>query len=268
MRIVVLDTETTGLEIEAGHRIIEIGAIELLDRQYKARIFHEYLNPERLIDEKAEAVHGINSSFLQDRPRFSDIAAQLLEFIGESELVMHNAPFDLAFLNRELDLSGNALTQLEDRCKVTDTLAMAQNKHPGQRNKLDALCKRYGIDLDVMCRRYQIDKDALCRKHGITSRDRSHHNALLDALLLTGVYLAMTGGQTALILSSQADSNQPGALNEEAYRDLQNHEFQVLHASEEEITSHERFLDDLDKSATSGQSIWRILDGSRRAQQA
>jgi DNA polymerase III subunit epsilon len=177
MRQIILDTETTGLEPELGHRIIEIGCVEVLHRRVTGRTFHRYVNPERDIEEGALAVHGISHVELEGKPRFAEIAEELLAFIAGAELVIHNAAFDVAFLDHELSrLSGqpeSAARTIASLCTVLDTLAMAREMHPGQRNNLDALCKRYAVD---------------------NSR-RELHGALLDAQILADVYLAMTGGQ-------------------------------------------------------------------------
>lgn len=178
MRQIVLDTETTGLSVEEGHRVIEIGCIELKNRRVTDRHFHHYLNPDRAIDAGAVEVHGITNERLQSAPRFRDVASELIEFLRGAEVVIHNAPFDVGFLNAELALLGPAWGRLEDYCRIVDTLVMARELHPGQRNSLDALCKRYDID----------------------NTHRALHGALLDAGLLADLYLAMTGGQTDLIL--------------------------------------------------------------------
>jgi DNA polymerase-3 subunit epsilon len=173
MRQIVLDTETTGLEVSKGHRIIEIGCIELAERRPTGRTFHRYLNPERVIDDGALAVHGISAEFLADKPRFAEIAAELIEFIAGAELIIHNAEFDVGFLDAELTATDAQLGRVAQHATVLDTLALAREKYPGQKNNLDALCKRLNVD----------------------NRGRDLHGALLDAQLLTEVYLAMTGGQ-------------------------------------------------------------------------
>jgi DNA polymerase III subunit epsilon len=178
MRQIVLDTETTGLEPALGHRIIEIGCVELLNRRVTGQSFHRYLNPERDIDLGAEAVHGLQRQDLDAQPRFAEIADELLEFIGGSELVIHNAEFDVAFLDAELKRAGRTVL-MSEFCRVLDTLVLAREMHPGQRNNLDALAKRYNVD----------------------NSGRELHGALLDARILADVYLAMTGGQGALALS-------------------------------------------------------------------
>jgi DNA polymerase-3 subunit epsilon len=187
MRQIILDTETTGLEPEQGHRIIEIGCIEIVNRRRSERLFHRYLNPGRAVDGGALEVHGLREEFLRDKPRFADVAAELLEFVRGAEVLIHNAPFDVAFLNAELRASDPALGRFEDYCSVSDTLELARRLHPGQRNSLDALCKRY-----------QVDNSA-----------RTLHGALLDAEILLDVYLAMTGGQAALSLDAATDGSAP-----------------------------------------------------------
>ena len=187
MRQVVLDTETTGLEVGKGHRLIEIGCIELLERRPTQRKFHRYLNPQRAIDEGARAVTGISDEFLLDKPLFAQIAEEFLEFIGDAELIIHNAAFDLAFLDAELALADPRYGSLAARARVLDTLSLAREKYPGQKNSLDALCRRLGVD----------------------NTHRELHGALLDAELLADVYLAMTAGQGDLGLSSAAGRAAP-----------------------------------------------------------
>ena len=175
MRQIVLDTETTGIGAEAGHRIIEIGCVELFDRELTGKHFHYYLNPQRAVDEGAFRVHGLSNEFLKDKPLFTNIVNELIAFIDESELIIHNAPFDLGFLNAELKRVQWKKT-IQDHCTVFDTLVFARDKHPGQKNNLDALCKRYDVN----------------------NTNRKYHGALLDAEILAAVYLAMTGGQRSL----------------------------------------------------------------------
>lgn len=189
MRQIVLDTETTGLEVEKGHRVIEIGCVELVNRRRSQRTFHHYLQPDRPIDPGAIEVHGITNEMLKGKPRFADIAAEFLDFIRDAELVIHNAEFDMGFLRAELRALGR--DDLDRICQVIDTLPMARQLHPGQRNSLDALCRRYSID----------------------NSGRDFHGALLDAQLLADVYLAMTGGQAALLLDEEG---QPGGPQPEA----------------------------------------------------
>ncbi|MCP4877631.1 MAG: DNA polymerase III subunit epsilon [Gammaproteobacteria bacterium] len=181
MRQIVLDTETTGLEVSQGHRIIEIGCIELLNRRVSGSNWHYYFNPEREVDSGAFDVHGISSEFLQDKPRFAELADDFYSYIAGAELVIHNAAFDVGFLNQELARLEQPFAPLAEACSILDTLLLARQKHPGQKNNLDALCKRYGID----------------------NSHRSLHGALLDARILADVYLVMTGGQTSLGLDSE-----------------------------------------------------------------
>ncbi|MGH8460942.1 MAG: DNA polymerase III subunit epsilon [Stenotrophobium sp.] len=178
-RQIILDTETTGLEVEQGHRLIEIGCLEMKNRRVTGNNFHHYVNPERAIDAGAQQVHGISNQDLKDKPKFRELARELWTYLEGAELIIHNAPFDLGFLNREFVLAGVG-RRLEDVCTITDTLSMARRKHPGQKASLDALCKRYGVD----------------------NSGRDLHGALLDARLLADVYLAMTGGQSRLTLDA------------------------------------------------------------------
>lgn len=190
MRQVVLDTETTGLEPEAGHRIIEIGGIELVNRRPTRKTFHRYINPERAVDPGALEVHGIDNEFLENKPVFADVVGDFLAFVDGAELVIHNADFDVAFLNHELARLADAPVNIRERCGVLDTLALARRLHPGQRNNLDALAKRYEVN----------------------NSERELHGALLDARILAEVYLAMTGGQASLSLEGQTDVAQTAEL--------------------------------------------------------
>src|SRR4029077_4178452 len=183
MRQVVLDTETTGLEVEQQHRVIEIGCVELNNRRLTGRTYHQYLNPERDIDEGAQQVHGLTRAQLAKEPTFMQVHPEFLEFVRDAELIIHNAPFDVAFLDAELARAASA-HKIADVCRVLDTLALARQMHPGQRNSLDALCKRYSVD----------------------NSHREYHGALLDARILADVYLAMTGGQGSLTLSAESDT--------------------------------------------------------------
>lgn len=185
MRQIVLDTETTGLETSQGHRIIEIGCIEIIERRVTDNHWHQYINPEREVDAGAFEVHGISNEFLLDKPRFAEISDAFLDYIEGAELVIHNAPFDVGFLNYELEKLDGDKPTIESICRVSDTLVMARQKHPGQKNNLDALCKRYEID----------------------NSHRTVHGALLDARILADVYLFMTGGQTALGLDQIESEN-------------------------------------------------------------
>lgn len=234
MRQVILDTETTGLEADQGHRVIEIGCIEIVNRRRTNRTFHRYLNPDREIDSAAEQVHGISAQMIADAPRFADIAAEFLEFISGAELVIHNADFDLAFLNSELRLANRPEPGVQQLCRVIDTLALARRLHPGQRNSLDALCRRYGVD----------------------NSNRDFHGALLDAQLLTDVYLAMTGGQAALSLDAvpaTAASGAPVRVERDRLALV------VRRAAPEEIAAHERQLDLIARHSQGG-VIWRRLE--------
>lgn len=239
MRLVVLDTETTGLDPKTGHRIIEIGAVEIAGRRPTGRHYHQYINPERRIDAGAQEVHGISNEFLNDKPVFGDIVGDFLEFVSGAELVIHNADFDMGFLNNELRLNKSKLKRLEHVCTVTDSLALARHKHPGQSNSLDALCRRYGVD----------------------NSSRTLHGALLDAEILADVYLLMTGGQTALFAQDDDDAE---ALADAARdrRQVQRPELPVVKATVAEIAAHEALLDGLDKAAGEGQSLWRKLEAS------
>ncbi len=234
MRQIVLDTETTGLEPEQGHRIIEIGCVELVDRRLTGENFHVYLQPDREIDAAAVEVHGITNEFLADKPRFSDVAADLLDYLRGAELVIHNAPFDVGFLDAELGRIGD-LGELSDHCAVLDTLVMARKKHPGQRNSLDALCGRYGVD---------------------NSR-RDKHGALLDAEILADVYLAMTGGQWALSLDAETDATHAEGGRAGIRRvDRSGLDLVVVSAAADELEAHEARLAAID-STTGGAAVWR-----------
>lgn len=232
MRQVVLDTETTGLEPSEGHRIIEIGCIELLDRRITQRNFHQYLNPGREVEAGAAQVHNLNNKFLADKPLFAQIAADFLAFVDGAELVIHNAPFDLAFINSELRRLGDADADLARHCSVLDTLELARRLHPGQKNSLDALCKRYHVD----------------------NSTREYHGALLDARLLADVYLAMTGGQAALRLDATANS---GRLQQDPASALvrSGMKLVVIQASDEENQAHRRRLQAIRK-ASGGKCLW------------
>jgi len=235
MRQVVLDTETTGLEPEAGHRIIEIGCVEVVNRRKTGRTFHRYLRPDREVDWGALQVHGITNEFLAQQPRFADVVDELIEFIGGAELIIHNAAFDVAFLDAELKRLPGPPRQVAQLCSVLDTLPLARRMHPGQRNSLDALCKRYGVD---------------------NSR-RELHGALLDAQILSDVYLAMTGGQTALILGEESQDEAATSV-EVALMPIPPGALRVVRATPDELVAHERVLAILDK-ASGGKTIWRTI---------
>lgn len=238
MRQIVLDTETTGLEVTRGHRVIEIGCVELLNRRPSERQFHRYLNPERDIEEGARAIHGLSLQELADKPRFAEIAAEFMAFVAGAELIIHNASFDLGFLDAEFArLEAQAPVRLGELCPVLDTLALARQMHPGQRNNLDSLCKRYGID----------------------NSHRELHGALLDARILADVYLAMTGGQSALALD---EGSRPGAARSGATaRGAEGAgsgpvPLLVRAVNEQERLAHER-LQDLLQQESHGRCLWR-----------
>ncbi len=221
MRQIALDTETTGLDPASGHRVIEIGCIELVNRKFTGRHFHVYLNPDREVDAGAFRVHGISSQFLQDKPRFNDVLPDLIQFIDKAELIIHNAPFDVGFLNAELGLLNHA-SRLHDYCSVLDTLEMAREKHPGQRNSLDALCKRYHVD----------------------NSNRQLHGALLDAEILAFVYLAMTGGQTQLFADELRVGNILEHDPQKPIEELSSIS-PIYYATEEELKRHQDFLEEI-----------------------
>ncbi len=239
MRQVVLDTETTGLEVEQQHRVIEIGCVELFNRRLTGRRFHRYLNPERDIDEGAQAVHGLSREQLSKEPTFAQIHAEFLEFVQGAELVIHNAPFDVAFLDAEfgrLGVKAAPPLKVTDLCRVLDTLSLARQMHPGQRNSLDALCKRYSVD----------------------NSHREYHGALLDARILAEVYLAMTGGQATFTLSEESDTARSRARQAAPQRFSHGVRIVVVKASEQELAAHEHALTLLDK-ASRGNTVWRRL---------
>lgn len=236
MRQVVLDTETTGLEVSTGHRVIEIGCVELTNRRRTNRTFHRYIQPDRDIDSGAEEVHGISRQHLADAPRFAEIADEFIEFVSGAELIIHNADFDVGFLNNEFRLAGLQRPGIADHCPVVDTLSLARRLHPGQRNSLDALCRRYHVD----------------------NTGRNFHGALLDAQLLTDVYLAMTGGQAVLSLESkfEGDLDEPGKNRQIRREGIA---LAIIRATKEELEAHERRLDAIDAASADGAS-WRKID--------
>ncbi|MEM8843718.1 MAG: DNA polymerase III subunit epsilon [Pseudomonadota bacterium] len=233
MRQIVLDTETTGLDVADGHRVIEIGAVEIINRLVTDHYYHQYLNPEREIDAGAEEVHGISTEFLADKPKFIDVHEDFLEFVGDSELIIHNAPFDIGFLNHELNCIEHKVKDLRDICSVIDTLSDARKLHPGQRNSLDALCKRYEID----------------------NSHRELHGALLDAQILADVYLAMTGGQVSLSLHAEAGSQQEVARIKSSKK---LHDLRVISASQEEIAEHEKLLMHIAQNNDKQIALWSL----------
>lgn len=241
-RQIILDTETTGMNQNGknhyeGHRIIEIGAVEVVNRRLIGNHFHVYINPERLVDPEAFAVHGISDDDLRDKPLFKDIANDFIKFIDGGELIIHNAPFDVGFMDYEFRMAGiNFVTA--SHCIVTDTLAMARRLFPGKRNNLDVLCERYQID----------------------NSHRTLHGALLDAEILAEVYLAMTGGQTLLSFNQEENSSNNSISDKIAMEKIKRDNFnlKIIRANSSELAEHGRSLDKIDKK--SGGSIWRKLD--------
>ena len=239
MRQVVLDTETTGLEPEKGHRIIEIGAVEIVDRHLTGSRFQRYVDPERPIDDAAFEVHGLTLERLEKEPKFAEVALDFLDFVRGAELIIHNAAFDVSFVDFEFkqlrDMDGIPAS-IRDVCRVTDSLDLARRKHPGQQNSLVALCRRYGVD----------------------DSQRELHGALLDAEILADVYLLMTGGQTSLFDSDSADnvlSRVEGfeRLSEDRPR------LRVVRATPEELSCHEAILDRLEEEEVDGVAVWRVV---------
>ena len=234
MRQIIFDVETTGLETRDGHRIIEIGAVELINRRFTGKNYHQFINPDRVIDKEALQVHGITNEFLLDKPRFRDIAHDLMTYLKGAEIIAHNARFDVGFLNYELMLCSSPFRKVELHCQVLDTLALAKQLHPGQRNTLDALCKRYSVD----------------------NTNRTFHGALLDAELLADVYLFMTGGQATLfgdgmledkkretVLSTERDATGTGALK-------------VIYADTAELARHQTKIQQIIKMARVDLDLW------------
>ncbi len=235
-RQVILDTETTGMNLNGGphylgHRIIEIGCVEVINRRLTGNHYHVYIKPDRLVDEEAIRVHGITDAFLADKPPFSAIADEFIQFIRGADLVIHNAPFDVGFMDYEFDKLGLGL-KTADICSVTDTLVMARRLFPGKRNSLDALCSRYDID----------------------NSHRTLHGALLDAEILADVYLMMTGGQTRLDLVSAESAEQGGVQSQQVFSRVQG-QLRVIRASEEDLAAHEKRLDLVMKKG--GKCLWR-----------
>ena len=227
MRQIVLDTETTGLEPAQGHRIIEIGCVEMINRRLTGNNYHQYIQPDREIDEGALQVHGITNEFLADKPRFSDVVAGLIDYLKDAELIIHNAPFDVGFLNHEFKLAGAQYGDVESICTVTDTLAMARKLRPGQKNNLDALCKHYGVN----------------------NAHRELHGALLDSEILADVYLHMTGGQETFLLDESAAQQRSGSkdvFNNGIAKDRA--PLTVVRASDEEVQAHQTILEKMGDS--------------------
>jgi DNA polymerase-3 subunit epsilon len=236
MRQVVLDTETTGLEPAQGHRIIELGCVEMVNRRVTGRTYHQYLNPGREIDAGAVEVHGITTQFLADKPRFADVAEAFLAFVEGAELIIHNAPFDVGFIDYEFSLLGDDLEPLETHCSVVDTLSLAREMHPGQKNSLDALCRRYRVD----------------------NAERDLHGALLDAQILADVYLAMTGGQASLQLGGE-ESTRPGVRRAIRRVDPARPPLLVVRATAEEQAAHRERLEAI-QEASGGRCLWKELE--------
>ena len=237
MRQIVLDTETTGLSTAQGHRIIEIGCVEMVNRRVTGREWHRFINPERDIDEGAERVHGISRASLEDKPKFAEVADEFLAFIEGSQLVIHNAEFDVGFLDYELGLMKHGKPAISQHADVLDTLLMAREMHPGQRNSLDALCKRYEVDATA----------------------RFVHGALIDSELLARVYLAMTGGQTALLLDETPEEGESETAIEMAAPVRSDFDLVVLRASDDEAAAHEAMME---KLRASGQVVWDMSTGT------
>jgi DNA polymerase-3 subunit epsilon len=235
MRQIVLDTETTGLEPSQGHNVIEIGCVEMIKRRLTGNNYHQYIKPDRDSDEDAIRIHGITNEFLADKPKFSQITAEFIEYVRGAELVIHNAPFDVGFLNAELKRNG-CPERIEDICSIVDSLQLARRKHPGQKNNLDALCRRYGID----------------------NSHRELHGALLDSEILADVYLMITGGQTNLLLAGDEEGMSSDGMIE--VKKLANiaQGMTVIRATEKELEEHDEFVNLLDKKS-GGESLYSQL---------
>jgi DNA polymerase-3 subunit epsilon len=232
MRQIVLDTETTGIDPSEGHRIIEIGCVELMERQPTGRHYHVYINPQREVEAEAITIHGITNEFLVDKPVFSDVSDEFFEFIKGAELVIHNAAFDVGFMDAEFARL-KSKRKTAEHCGVVDSLAIARKKHPGQKNSLDALCKRYGVD----------------------NSSRELHGALLDAEILADVYLLLTGGQTALSLDANSDLAGGGLAVRRLSQDRK--PLPIVTAYDEEAAEHDKFMEVLAKKA--GDTVWNRL---------
>jgi len=232
MRQIVLDTETTGLEAK-DHRIIEIGCVEVLDRRVTRNVFHTYINPEREVEAGALEVHGIDNRFLKDKRRFAEVVEEFLEFVRGAELIIHNAAFDVGFIDAELARMRHPVAAIASICGVLDTLEMARRQHPGQKNSLDALCKRYSVD----------------------NSGREYHGALLDAQLLAEVYLAMTGGQAALVLDAEESRMGTGGMARPRLLDRSGLVLKVLRAGDVELAAHAEKLQEISK-ASGAPALW------------
>ncbi|GGO80580.1 DNA polymerase III subunit epsilon [Marinobacterium nitratireducens] len=240
MRQIIMDTETTGLEPAEGHNIIEIGCVEMVGRKLTGRTYHRYIKPDREVDQEAIEVHGITNEFLADKPRFAEIAQEFIDFIDGAELIIHNAAFDVGFMDTEFERNGRP-ERTRQICRVTDSLMLARRKHPGQKNNLDALCKRYGID----------------------NSHRELHGALLDSEILADVYLALTGGQLKLDTGEDADSDDTG---ESRIRRIEpgRYSLRVVAANDEELKAHQAFLSLLAKKS-GGPSVWEQVEDEGKA---
>ncbi len=234
MRQIVLDTETTGLEPSQGHRIIEIGAVEIINRKLTGNHYHQYLQPDRESDEEALQVHGITSEFLADKPRFENIVEGFMDYINGAELIIHNAPFDVGFINNELKLLGTSWGKVEDVCTILDSLVLARRMHPGQKNNLDALCRRYDVN----------------------NTHRELHGALLDSEILADVYLMMTGGQVKLSLGGEESSGDDvqGSVIRRLSADRR--PLKIIRANDDELFEHEKRLSAIEK-ASGGVCVWK-----------
>ena len=235
-KYIVLDTETTGLEVKAGHRVIEIGAVLLNDRKKSEHHFHTYLNPSRLIDEEASKVHGITNADLEDSPSFDEIAEEFIQFIEGSTLVIHNAPFDIGFLNNELKIASTKYPKIEDLCEVEDSLAIARDKYPGQRNSLDALAQRFDVK----------------------GYDRTFHGALLDANILSDVFIQLTGGQSKFEFITNGNTFKEDKINHNDFDENLFKGLKRINASKNEINSHESKLSDIEKKYQV-KTMWRKI---------
>ncbi len=240
MRQIVLDTETTGLEVNEGHRIIEIGCVEIVKRKLTGRHFHQYINPQRDSDEGALEVHGITNEFLSDKPLFESIASEFLEFIDGAELIIHNAPFDIGFIESEFKLLNQDYPSISSICSIVDTVRMARKLHPGQKNNLNALCKRYGVD----------------------NSQRELHGALLDAEILADVYLLMTGGQTHLQLDANHDEliGASHTALSAVFLNKNRKPLRIIKATKQELIFHQKRLEKLKNEA--GSCLWLDLEAA------
>lgn len=236
MRQIVLDTETTGISPQNGHKLIEIACVEMIDRRLTGNHYQVYINPERPVDPGAFKVHGIGDDFLKDKPLFADVANDFLDYIQDSDLIIHNAPFDVGFLNHELRGLDKSISLIDKRCKVIDTLVLAKQKHPGKKNNLDALCRRYDVD----------------------NSGRDLHGALLDSELLALVYLAMTGGQSELFIEEKSVTFKAQSTVEKTTT-TRNNPLPLVKVSEEELNEHADYLKFIDKKSD-GQTVWRLID--------